>query len=115
MHCCVALSLISQVSFAADYNCTSPFYDVDISLDDISTHIWVTDRVTDELLHMGYTAWEKKESKKVVYYFYPQSGDQTNIYVSNEVIKIDPEKMSIFVSGVFTWTPVHESMRCTRR
>lgn len=110
----MSLTLITFASMAAEYRCTSPFYDIDLGLDGISTHIWVRDHFSHELLHQGYTTWEKKEANRTVYYFYPQYGDETMIYVKNEVIEKEPNKMSVFVSGAFTMMPINENMKCNK-
>ena len=108
------ISLNSSFAQRVSYYCSLPRYEVDITLADISSHIWITDRSDRTWSFQSYVGFIRDFGGMTEYTFHGQDGEKI-VSIPTQVTTQFPLRFRGFFDGTIRGMPMYNSMQCQRR
>ena len=109
------LICLSLNAFAAkEYSCDMAWYRIELTLDNESTHIWVWDKLSRNMVFQDYTRYIQKDGANTIYYFYPTIGHESKIYIKNSDLDNLPAKFTSFLDADFGQM-AYDYLNCSER
>ena len=111
------LMLASFSSFAGtvDYTCGFRQYQINITFDEMSTNMFLIDRLSHETIYVGYVGWIETQGNFQKYHFYPSNGRDSILTLNKEDIANQVTRTSGWIDGQFNGWLMYDSIICLKR
>lgn len=106
-------SSLSSLAASADYTCHLRQYRIDLTLDDRSTHMWLTDTMYYDTIFQAYTGWVEKVNDKTNFHFYPTVGHTVLTFKTQDTVEL-PAKLNGWINGRARGFPLWDSISCRK-
>lgn len=109
----LASLFLSFSSFAksVQYTCVVRYYQIDITIDGLSTSMFFKDRMSHQTLYVGYVSRIETQGNFQKYYFYPTNGHESVLTFNAEDIANEAARTSGWIDGNFG-EMVYDSFSC---
>lgn len=108
--------LLSMQSYAhsVNYTCVVRYYQISITLNDESTSMFLTDRMTHDTLYVGYVSRIVTQGKFQKYYFYPSNGRESILTFNADDVLNQVDRTSGWIDGQFNGFLIYDAFTCLK-
>lgn len=106
---------LNSFAISLDYTCQVRYYKIAITFDEMSTSMFVTDRMTHETLYVGYVGSIERNGNFISYHFYPTNTLKNSVLTFDlEAITASEDKLFGFIDGSFNGFLIYDNLTCIK-